>query len=578
MDRPPLEPRRRVVVDALKSCRAAFVGVGLVSLVINVLMLTGPIFMLQVYDRVLTSRSVPTLVALAGIALGLYAFFGILEALRSRILHRVGARLDARLSQVTFESVVVLPILVGPRAERLEPMRDLDLVRQFLSGPGPSAFFDMPWMPVYLAVVFMFHPVLGVIALAGALLMSGLIGLNEILVRKPLREASAQSLKRAELVEGARTNAEAAAAMGMMAGLRAQWVRENGRFLALQGRASDRSAVLGALIKTARFVLQSAILGVGAYLAIRGAITPGIMIAASIITSRAVAPIEQVVAHWRGFVAARQGLGRLKQILERLPERAPETTLQLPSKSFEIDGVAVAAPGCRTAIVQGVSFRLNAGDALGIIGPSGAGKSTLARALVGVWPAARGVIRLDGADFDQWDAERLGQAIGYLPQDVQLFSGTVAENIARFSADWRSRDVIKAAHLANAHELITRLPQGYDMQVSEAGAILSGGSRQRIALARALYSDPFLVVLDEPNSNLDAEGEAALTLALRVMRAQGAIVIVIAHRPSAIAAVDTLLFLKEGRIGALGPKDEVLKKILSKQPRDSAGLKLVNEG
>jgi PrtD family type I secretion system ABC transporter len=325
-------------------------------------------------------------------------------------------------------------------------------------------------------------------------------------------------------------------------------------------------------------VLQSAILGVGAYLAIAGEITPGIMIAASIITSRAVAPIEQAVTQWRGFVAARQGLGRLKRVLEGLPERAPETVLRLPSQSLEVDGVAVTAPGCSTAIVQNVAFSLKAGDALGIIGPSSAGKSTLARALVGVWPTARGVIRLDGADLDQWEAERLGTAIGYLPQDVQLFSGTVAENVARFAPDWRSEDVIKAAHLANAHDLVTRLPKGYDTQVGEGGAILSGGKRQRIALARALYGNPFLVVLDEPNSNLDAEGEAALTLALRAMRAQGAIIIVIAHRPSAIAAVDTLLFLNEGRIGALGPKDEVLKKMLSRQLRDGAGLKLVNEG
>lgn len=571
LGKPPL-------VEALQACRSAFWGVGLVSLVINLLMLTGPLFMLQIYDRVLTSRSVPTLLALAGIVLGLYAFFGLLESLRNRILIRVGAGLDARLSGVTFESSVALPLLGGRRAERLEPMKDLDTVRQFLSGSGPSALFDMPWMPLYLGLVFLFHPVLGFVALGGAVVMCVLIGLNELLSRKPMAEAAAQSLRRSALIESARTNAEAATAMGMIGGLRARWLAENEAYMALQGTAADRTAVLGSIIKTFRFVLQSAILGIGAYLAIGGAISPGIMIATSIITSRAVAPIEQAVGQWRGFLGARQALARLKQMLAGGHKLEPETELPLPSEEVEVSGAFVTAPGLTAPIVQNVSFELKAGEALGIIGPSGSGKSTLGRALVGVWPMTRGIIRLDGSDLCHWEADRLGQAIGYLPQDVQLFAGTVAENIARFQPDWSTQDVIKAASLAKAHDLIARLPDGYDTQVGEGGAVLSGGQRQRIALARALFGDPFLIVLDEPNSNLDAEGEAALTNALHSMRAQGCAVVVIAHRPSAIAAVDTLMFMSEGQMGAYGPRDEVLQKVLAPNVREGVGLKVVSEG
>lgn len=567
-----------VLTDALKSCRRAFWGVGFISLVINSLMLTGPLFMLQIYDRVLTSRSVPTLVALAGIVLGLYIFFGILETLRTRILGRVGIELDARLSGATFESSVALPLLGGRRADRLEPTRDLDMIRQFLSGSGPSALFDMPWMPLYLGLIFLFHPVLGLVATGGALVMCLLIGLNEILSRKPMAEAAAQSLKKNAIVEDARTNAEAATAMGMVAGLRTRWIMENDAFLSLQGEAADRTAVLGSIIKTFRFVLQSAILGIGAYLAIGGAISPGIMIAASIITSRAVAPVEQAVGQWRGFIGARQALKRLKQILSGARNSVPETVLPLPTESLEVDGAFVTAPGLNSPIVQNVSFELKAGEALGIIGPSGSGKSTLGRALVGVWPLTRGKIRLDGSDLYHWEPERLGQSIGYLPQDVQLFAGSVAENIARFQIDWSTDDVINAANLANADGLIASLPDGYDTQVGEGGAILSGGQRQRIALARALYGNPFLIVLDEPNSNLDAEGEAALTNALHSMRAIGCAVIVIAHRPSAIAAVDTLLFLSEGQMGAYGLRDEVLQKVLSTNVREGVGFKVVKEG
>ncbi|TQV78645.1 type I secretion system permease/ATPase [Denitrobaculum tricleocarpae] len=567
-----------IIKNALNVCTSAFMGVGAVSFVINLLMLTGPMFMLQVYDRVLTSRSVPTLVALAGIVVGLYAFFGALEALRTKILIRIGSRLDTQLSGATFERAVALPITAGRRAERLEPMRDLDLVRQFLSGPGPSALFDMPWMPVYLGVVFLLHPVLGLVALLGIVILCVLIALNEAFARTPSAKAAAQLLNRNALIEGARQNAEVVAAMGMMPGLRARWLKENHLYLSFQRKASDRAAVFGALTKTLRFVMQSSILGVGAYLAIHEAITPGVMIAASIITSRAAAPIEQAVAQWRGFLSARQGFKRLKQVLESGVYSGPETELPLPVRGLDIEGLFIAAPGETKSIVQNVTFSLKAGEALGVIGPSGSGKSTLGRALVGVWPAARGSIRLDDSDLDQWASERLGMSVGYLPQDIQLFAGSVAENIARFQPDWSSEQVIEAARFANAHDIIARLPDGYDTDVGEGGVILSGGERQRVALARALYGDPFLVVLDEPNSNLDSEGEAALTHALRLLQERGRIVIVIAHRPSAISVVGKLMFMNKGQVGAYGPRDKVLEQILSKPERDSASLKVVSDG
>ncbi|WP_425404064.1 type I secretion system permease/ATPase [Hwanghaeella sp.] len=566
------------VVEAVRACRSVFLGVGLLSMVINLLMLTGPIFMLQIYDRVLTSRSIPTLVALAGIAAGLYAFFGLLETIRSRILTRVGARLDDQLSGVTFKSAVTLPLIGGRQADRIEPVRDLETTRQFLAGPGPSAIFDMPWLPLYIAIVFLFHPVLGLIAAGGACIIALLIGLNEALVRRPLGDASGQAAKRTSLVEGARANAESVAAMGMMDGLLARWTHETAAFLSLQGKAADRAAIFSSLIKTFRFLLQSAILGGGAYLAIHEAITPGVMIASSIVTARAVAPIEQAVGQWRAFVGARQAFRRLEDVLGKVSSPAPATQLPLPTKSLTVEGLTVVPPGGNKPIVKSIDLALENGQIMGLIGPSSSGKSTLGKALVGVWPASRGVVRFDGFDLNHWDASRLGNAIGYLPQDIQLLAGSVAENIARFRPEATSQEVMDAAQAAGAHEIIARLPDGYDTQVGDGGAVLSGGQRQRIALARALFGDPFIVVLDEPNSNLDAEGEAALTQALQGIRKRKGIAIVIAHRPSAITAVDTLMVLRDGEVNAFGPKDEVLKGANAVASGDvGGGLKVVGD-
>ena len=563
------------VVEALARCKTAFLIIGLISLVINALMLTGPLFMLQIYDRVLTSGSVPTLVVLSGLVGGLYIFFGLLEGLRSRSFARIASWIDARLSANSLAANAVLSLRFGQQVRDRDAVRDLDSVRQFLSSPGPSAMFDLPWMPVYLGIIFLFHLYLGWLALAGALVIMMLIGLNEVLARKPTQQLSACTARRASMVSTTRRNAEVLTAMGMLEAFTQRWEVENADYLRLQGVAADRSTYFSTTIKAFRFLLQSAVLGLGAWLALRQEISPGVMIAASIITSRALAPVEQAVAHWRGFVAARLGVKTLSDTLRVHGPIKPKTTLPVPTQSLNVEQLAIAAPGERTVLVQGVSFQLKAGDGLGIIGPSGSGKTCLVRALVGVWPTVRGDVRLDGAELDQWDRTSLGRSIGYLPQDVELFDGTVAENIARFSPDFSSEAVITAAHLANLHHLLTALPQGYDTVIGEGGSRLSAGLCQRIGLARALYGAPFLIVLDEPNSNLDSDGDLALREAIRAMRARGSIVVVVAHRPSAIDPVDRLLYLRDGRQGACGNKAEVLGQVI-RPPQDTDLLNMVN--
>ncbi|MCP4284502.1 MAG: type I secretion system permease/ATPase [Gammaproteobacteria bacterium] len=563
--KPAIGSRANIISECLEVLRSAFAGIGLLSLPINLLMLTGPLFMLQIYDRVLASGSVPTLVVLGGLAAGLYVFYGLLEGIRSRVLLRIGQRLDAQLSGMSFECSVSLPILIGRKAERLDPVRDLEAVRQFLVGPGPAAIFDIPWMPVYLGIIYVFHPILGLVATGGAVVICVLIGLNEMVSRKPAAEANQHAVERASMVEQGRRNAEAVTAMGMMATLRDRWGAFNGTFLEKQRRAADTSNFFATIIKSFRFMLQSGILGIGAWLAIKQEITPGVMIAASIMTSRALAPVEQAVGQWRGFVAARQGFRRLREVIENRPAEPDRMELPVPFKSLSVENLVSGPVG--HPVLQNVGFALKAGDGLGVIGPTGAGKTSLARTLVGVYPALRGSLRLDGADLFQWAPERQGAFIGYLPQDIQLFAGTVAQNISRFAAEPQSEDVIKAAELADAHALITGLPDGYDTEIGAGGNTLSGGQMQRIALARALYGNPFLVVLDEPNSNLDSDGETALTGAINAMRAEGSIVIVVAHRPSALAGVDTVLFMMEGRAQAFGPKEEVLKQVLAGKPK-----------
>ncbi len=569
--------RRSELGEALRACRSAFIGVGLMSCVINLLYLTGSIFMLEVYDRVLPSRSVPTLIGLIIIATLLYLAQGVLDLVRGRILGRIGTALDEALNARVFDIVVRLPLTVGARGEGLQPLRDLDNVRSFLGGMGPSAFFDLPWLPLYLGICFAFHVMLGVTALVGAIILVALTVLTEYLSRQPAREAMGLAARRNDLAAASRRNAEVMVAMGMASRLNRRWGEANEKYLAGNQNASDIAGGLGAVAKVLRMMLQSMVLGVGAYLVIHQEATAGIIIAGSILSARALAPVDLAIAHWKGFVAARQSWHRLNRLLEQIPEQPKQTQLQDPSSRLAVEGLAIVAPGDQRLIIQDVSFTLTAGQGLGVIGPSGSGKSSLIRALVGVWQPARGKVRLDGAALDQWSSDTLGRHIGYLPQDVELFTGSVAQNICRFDPEAKSDAIIAAAKEAGVHEMIIKMRDGYNTHVGEQGSALSAGQAQRVALARALYGDPFLIVLDEPNSNLDTEGDEALTRAVRGARERGAIVVVVAHRPIGIEGVDNILVLKDGRMQAFGPKEQVLAQVLQPRVAGPAPIKIVSE-
>ena len=569
--------RRSELGDALRACRSALIGVGLMSCIINLLYLTGSIFMLEVYDRVLPSRSVPTLVGLIILAAGLYIAQGVLDLIRGRILGRIGTSLDETLNARVFDSIVRLPLMAGGHNEGLQPLRDLDNVRAFLGSQGPSAFFDLPWLPLYLAICFAFHVLIGVTALVGAVILVTLTLITEYLSRDPAREAMGLAARRNDLATTSRRNAEVVVAMGMAGRLGKRWSDANAKYLAGHQHASDIAGGLGAVAKVLRMMLQSAVLGVGAYLVIHQEATAGIIIAGSILSARALAPVDLAIAHWKSFVAARHSWQRLTHLLEQMPVKPTPTLLQNPSSRLSVEGVGITAPGDQKVIVQDVNFALTTGAGLGVIGPSGSGKSSLARALVGVWQPFRGKVRLDGAALDQWSTEVLGRHVGYLPQDVELFAGTVAQNISRFDPEAKPEAVLAAAKEAGVHEMIIKMRDGYNTQVGEQGTALSAGQAQRVALARALYGEPFLIVLDEPNSNLDTEGDEALTRAVRAARERGAIVVVVAHRPIGIEGVDQILVLRDGRMQAFGPKETVLAQVLQPRVTSPAPIKIVSD-
>ncbi len=549
---PPTE-----LAAALRQSRSGFIAVGTFSFFINLLMLSGPLYMMQVYDRVLTGRSISTLVALSVLVGILLLFMGILENVRSRILVRVGSQIDGRLSIPVFEAMLRRRLWRG-RNENGQSMNDLRTLREFLSGPGPFAFFDAPWVPIYLGVIFLLHPLLFLVSIIGAAILFGLALLSEKLTRTPLSASSELSSYGTSVADAAARNAESVQAMGMLSGLRQQWLALHQKALWQQRTASDRAGSLTATSKTIRLALQSAILGVGAALAVEQSISAGAMIAASILMGRALAPVDQAIGSWRNFVGARDAYHNLETLLENFP--APPARMALPEAKGHLaaQGIAAGPPTATRALVSGLNFELSAGEALGVIGPSGSGKSVLARLLTGVWHPQMGTIRLDGASLEQWAAEALGRQIGYLPQDVELFDGTVEENISRFTPEADPQAVVAAARAAGIHELILSFPDGYNTRIGERGSNLSGGQRQRLGLARALYKDPILVVLDEPNANLDAEGDQALTTAIQSIKDRGGMVIVMAHRPSAIDAVDKVLFIRAGRQEAFGPKAQVL--------------------
>jgi PrtD family type I secretion system ABC transporter len=565
------------LAEALSACRRALIALGLASALVNILYLTGSLYMLEVYDRVLPSHSIATLIGLSILVLALYGFQALLDVLRGRILIRVARSLGQSLSVRTYEIIARLALHNPRQGDGLQPIRDLDQVRAFLSGSGPVALLDLPWLPFYIAICFAFHTWLGVAALVGAILLIGLTLLTEAFTKEPTTAATTLAAQRNALAESSYDNAEVLHAMGMAPQLGAQWNEVNVKYLDAHQRASDVGGALGAISKVMRMVLQSAMLGIGALLVIQQQATAGVMLAASIIAARALAPVDLAIANWRSFVAFRQSWRRLNDLLKVMPDDKAQLELPKPVSSLSVEGIRVVPPGGTRMVVQDVTFRLEKGSALGVVGPSASGKSSLARVLVGVWQAAGGAVRLDEAKLDQWTPSALGRHVGYLPQDVQLFSGTVAQNIARLESAPPSQAVIAAAQAAGVHEMILHLPDGYETEVGEGGAALSAGQQQRIALARALYGDPFLVVLDEPNSNLDTEGEEALTKAIAGVRARGGIAVVIAHRPSALASVDLVLVMVGGQAQFFGPKDEALAKLRRAPAAPAVPLKVVSK-
>ncbi|WP_296400582.1 type I secretion system permease/ATPase [Reyranella sp.] len=556
---------RSELARVLAAARSSYAGVAVFTGLLNILYLTGSFFMLQVYDRVLPSRSVPTLVGLCVLAAVLYGFQAVLDILRNRVLIRIAGGFSEQLDPRIYQLLVRLP-LRAPGMGNFEPARDLEQIRGFMSGGGPAALFDLPWLPLYLGICYLFHPLIGVTATVGALILIAITALTEIKVRKPSIELSALSAQRNSLAEASRRNTEVLHAMGMVGRFSSLWTETGRRYLAMQQQTGDITGGMGGLSRALRMMLQSAVLAVGAYLVIHQQASAGIIIAGSILSARALAPVEVVIAQWRVFVSARQSWRRLNNLLARMPADPATMELPRPHNTLAVEAISVAPPGSNNLVIQDIAFNLKAGQGLGIIGPSASGKSSLVRSIVGVWMISRGKVRIDGASLDQWTPETLGQHVGYLPQDMELFAGTVAQNIARLDPDPPSDKVIAAAQAAGVHELILGLPNGYDTQMGEGGAALSAGQRQRVGLARALYGDPFLVVLDEPNSSLDHDGDEALTKAILGVRARGGIAIVVAHRPSALAGVDNLLIMRGGRQHAFGPKDTVLREAMKAAP------------
>ncbi|HUS54805.1 MAG TPA: type I secretion system permease/ATPase [Thermohalobaculum sp.] len=546
--------------NALGKCRLHFISVAVFSIFVNLLMLTGPLFMLQIYDRVLSSRSEATLVALLILVTGLFAMMGLLEFARGRVLARAGARFQDLLDSRVMTAVLRRSLAPGERARPNSAARDLDSVRQLLAGPAPFAIFDMPWAPIFIAVIFVFHPVLGWLSVAGTVVLVVLTYLNQIRSRDPSAESQRATNQAENLGEALRQNAEAVQGLGMRTAGLSRWSKMRHAALELQIVASDRTAVYTAASKSLRFYLQSVMLAAGAWLVLQQEMSAGMMIAGSIMLGRALAPIEQAIGQWGLAQRAARGWTSLRDLLETTPPEIEKTALPVPKGFLQVQGITVVAPGANIPVLRSISFQVAPGSALGVIGPSGAGKTTLAKVLTGIWRPAAGKVRIDGAALDQWPEDELGKHIGYLPQEIGLMNGTVAENIARMSETRNDAEVVIAAQRAGAHELLLALPQGYDTQIGAGGQGLSGGQRQRVALARALYLDPPVLVLDEPNANLDAPGEQALVDAIRDARSRGRTVIIMAHRPSAIAACDLLLMVDKGVQIDFGPRDEVLKK------------------
>ena len=547
--------------DALKTIRHYFIYAGLFSAAVNILMLTPIIYMLQVYDRVISSGSLSTLTMLTLLMAFLMIAMGGFECVRSMILIAASNRIEKQLHRRVFDATFKNALLSGGGGNSGQPLTDLSSLRQFLTGNGLFAFFDAPWFPIYVAIMFVFHTWFGVVAIIAGIVMVALAWTNEVVTTRKLKDANTKANRVQSQVNGSLRNAEVIAAMGMTDDIRRKQEQQTDEVLTLQTDASRSAGALTSLSKTFRMLVQSLILGLGALLALQQEISPGMMIAGSLLLGRALAPIDLLVGTWKGFSVARAQYDRLGQLLERIPVESEHMALPDPKGQLSLEQVAVVPPGSRVPVVKGVSLELAAGEALGIVGPSASGKSTLARAILGIWPLMSGKVRLDGADIAGWDRGLLGPHIGYLPQDIELFDGTISENICRFG-DMDSEKIVAAAQLAGVHEMILRLPDGYDTVIGGTGGALSGGQRQRIGLARAVYGQPKLLVLDEPNSNLDDQGERELVSAIQRIKSQGCTIVVISHRTMVLHSMDKMLVMKEGVPVSFGPKDQVLASLL----------------
>ena len=552
---------RAELLSARRESRTLYWMVAVFSFFVNMLMLTGPLYMLNVYDRVLGSRSLETLIALSVLVGFLYACMGILDFVRGRVMGRIGARFQAKMDRRVFSAVLKATTLNRAPREAATGLRDLEAVQRLITSPALMALFDLPWAPLFFVGIFIFHPLMGVLALVGAVALILVALANQATTKGPLQDANAATFASEQLGAQIRGESEMVHSLGMRGAAFDRWQIARGASLDATIAATDASGTFTSMTKAFRLFLQSAMLGLGAYLVLQGELTPGAMIAGSILLGRGLAPIEMIVNQWAVYQKGREGWGKLAILLGSIMPEPKRTNLPKPTARLIADQVTMLPPGGQQATLRAISFAVEPGQAVGIIGTSGAGKSTLARALTGVWKPAGGKIRLDGAALDQYDPDVLGQHIGYLPQRVQLFDGTIKENIARMSLTPDDAKVVEAAKKADAHEMILRLPDGYDTRVAANGGLLSGGQIQRIGLARAMYGDPVVLVLDEPNSNLDNTGSAALNSAVEQQKAVGGIVFVMAHRPDAIFHCDTLLVLEDGVKRAYGPKDEVLKQV-----------------